>query len=81
MDKVRAVFAFIAKSAWRVGVMVVGFALLAVGLVMMGTPGPGLLLIVAGLAVLATEFTWAPAMLARAKGAAGKATGALRRKR
>jgi uncharacterized protein (TIGR02611 family) len=81
MDKVRAVLAFVAKSAWRIGVVVVGFALLVVGLVMMVTPGPGILLIIAGLAVLATEFTWAQAMLDRAKGAAGKATGVFRRKR
>lgn len=81
MAKLRALLRFIGKSAWRVGVMVVGFALLAGGLVMMVTPGPGLLLIIAGLAVLATEFAWAQAMLDRAKGAAGKATGAFRRKR
>jgi uncharacterized protein (TIGR02611 family) len=81
MERVRAVVGFVAKSAWRIGVVVVGFALLAVGLVMMVTPGPGLVLIIAGLAVLATEFAWARAMLDRAKDAAGKARNAVRRKR
>ena len=81
MAKLKAVLRFIAKSAWRVGVVVVGFALLVGGLVMMVTPGPGLLLIIAGLAVLATEFAWAQAMLDRAKDAANKAKGAVTRRR
>jgi uncharacterized protein (TIGR02611 family) len=50
-------------SAWRlakrVGIAVAGGVLLGAGLVMMVTPGPGLLVMVAGLAVLATEFAWA----------------------
>ena len=56
-----------ARSA--IVVLVVGVALLAVGLVMLVVPGPGILLIVAGLAVLATEFAWAEAMLDRAQAA------------
>jgi uncharacterized protein (TIGR02611 family) len=81
MEKLKAVLRFIGKSAWRVGVVVVGAALLLGGLVMMVTPGPGLLLIIAGLAVLATEFAWAQAMLDRAKDAATKAKGAVTRRR
>jgi uncharacterized protein (TIGR02611 family) len=69
----RELLAFILRSAKRVVILVVGVALLAVGLVMMVTPGPGILLIVAGLAVLATEFAWAEAMLDRAKQSATKA--------
>jgi len=40
-------------------VTVVGSFVLTAGLVMMVTPGPGLLGIVAGLAILATEWEWA----------------------
>ncbi len=40
-------------------VMVIGFVLLAVGLVMMVTPGPGLLFIFFGLSILALEIKWA----------------------
>jgi uncharacterized protein (TIGR02611 family) len=69
----RELLAFILRSAKRIVILVVGLALLAVGLVMMVTPGPGLLLIIAGLAVLATEFAWAEAMLDRAKQQATKA--------
>jgi uncharacterized protein (TIGR02611 family) len=38
---------------------VVGGALVAVGLVMVPAPGPGWLVVIAGLSVLALEFEWA----------------------
>jgi tellurite resistance protein TerC len=40
-------------------VTVVGFTVLGAGLVMIVTPGPAFLVIPAGLAILATRFTWA----------------------
>lgn len=43
----------------RVGVTVVGLVLLAVGAALMVLPGPGILVIFAGLAVLAVEYAWA----------------------
>jgi uncharacterized protein (TIGR02611 family) len=43
----------------RIVVTTVGAALLGVGTVLLVIPGPGLLLIGAGLAVLATEYDWA----------------------
>jgi uncharacterized protein (TIGR02611 family) len=39
--------------------MVVGFILLILGLIMMVTPGPGLLFIFFGLSILALEIEWA----------------------
>ena len=42
-----------------VAVTVLGSVVLVAGLVMMVTPGPGLLGIVAGLAILAAEWDWA----------------------
>ncbi len=39
--------------------MVFGFVLLLMGLVMMVTPGPGLLFIFFGLSILALEIKWA----------------------
>ena len=39
--------------------MVVGFVLLILGLIMMVTPGPGLLFIFFGLTILALEIEWA----------------------
>ncbi|MGH2673884.1 MAG: PGPGW domain-containing protein [Actinomycetota bacterium] len=62
---------FIGRSGKRIAVTVLGFALLIAGLVMMVTPGPGVLVIVTGLAILATEWAWAERALDRAK-AGGK---------
>lgn len=43
---------------WAI-VMVLGFLLLILGLIMMVTPGPGLLFIFFGLTILALELEWA----------------------
>jgi hypothetical protein len=47
---------------------VVGGVLVAAGLVMPLTPGPGLVLLVVGLAVLAREYAWAGRMQGRVLG-------------
>jgi len=39
--------------------MVLGFVLLGIGLIMLVTPGPGLLFIFFGLSILALEIKWA----------------------
>ena len=56
----------------RFAVTIVGGALLLVGAAMMVLPGPGILVIVAGLAVLATEYVWAQRLLKKAKSQAEK---------
>jgi uncharacterized protein (TIGR02611 family) len=43
---------------WAI-VMVIGFTLLIMGLVMLVTPGPGLLFIFFGTSILALEIKWA----------------------
>ena len=63
----------IARNSKRMAIFVVGVVLLAAGLVMLVVPGPGLLVIIAGLAVLATEFAWAERLLDTAKEQATKA--------
>ena len=80
MAKVRAVARFVLRNSVRASVSAVGFALLALGLVMLVTPGPGLVVIIAGLAVLATQYAWAERALgaARARAAAAR-DAALRR--
>ena len=45
----------------------VGFTLLVMGLIFMVLPGPGIPLVIAGLAFLATEFAWAEIVLNRTK--------------
>ena len=51
----------------RFAVTILGVALLAVGVALMILPGPGIVLIVGGLAVLATEYVWARTLLVKAK--------------
>jgi uncharacterized protein (TIGR02611 family) len=50
---------------YRVPFALVGFTLVLAGLALLVLPGPGLLVIAAGLAMLALEFTWAERVLER----------------
>lgn len=50
---------------YRIGFAIVGFLVLAAGLVMLVTPGPGIPVIILGLAMLALEFAWAERWLER----------------
>jgi uncharacterized protein (TIGR02611 family) len=66
-------------------ITVFGGVLVLAGLAMLVLPGPGLLVIIAGLAVLATEFVWARSILERtkvtAKAGLDKGKSVVRRKR
>lgn len=44
---------------YRIAVGVLGLVVLALGIVAIPYPGPGWLIVFAGLGILATEFTWA----------------------
>jgi uncharacterized protein (TIGR02611 family) len=56
----------------RIVKIIVGFTLLALGVLMLVLPGPGWLTIVVGLAMLAGEFIWAKRLLDRVKAGAGR---------
>jgi len=47
------------KVARRIAVLAVGSTILAVGIVMIVMPGPAIIVIPIGLAVLGAEFAWA----------------------
>lgn len=47
------------RIARRVVIAVIGGTVLLVGVIMLVTPGPGLIVIPAGLAILSVEFAWA----------------------
>jgi uncharacterized protein (TIGR02611 family) len=51
----------------HVVVAVIGFTVLLVGLAMIVLPGPAVLVIPLGLAILGTEFLWARRLLTRAR--------------
>lgn len=56
---------FTYKAARRIVVGVVGATVLLIGLVMIVTPGPAIVVIPVGLAILSIEFTWARLWLKR----------------
>ena len=49
----------------RVFLVIAGFTLLLAGVVMLVTPGPGMLAIFLGLGLLAAEFVWARRLMER----------------
>jgi uncharacterized protein (TIGR02611 family) len=51
----------------RIFRIVAGFTLLAAGVVMLVTPGPGWVVILAGLGLLGAEFVWARRLMNRIK--------------
>ena len=53
------------QQARRLIVIVVGFTVLLIGLAMVVLPGPAVVVIPIGLAILATEFVWARRFLRR----------------
>jgi len=66
------------RNVKRVVKTVFGFTLLAIGLLLLITPVPGWVVILAGLALLAAEFLWARRLLDRLKDGADRVLGALR---
>lgn len=70
------------KRTFRwIAVSTVGFTLVVLGVVLLFLPGPGLLAIVAGLAVLSLEFLWAERLRHRATARLRAARAAHRRRR
>ncbi len=65
------------RQARRLVVGVLGGTVILGGLVMVVTPGPGLLVIFAGLSILAAEFVWARRLLKRVKARSEKVRGTI----
>jgi len=55
------------KQARRLVIFVIGSTIIALGVIMLITPGPAFIVIPAGLAILATEFIWARRLLKRVR--------------
>lgn len=82
---------FIGRSSKRIAVTVLGAGVVAAGLAMLVLPGPGILVVALGFAILGTEYAWAAAALEKtkrgaeqagraAKGAVKTASGRIRRR-
>jgi Putative transmembrane protein (PGPGW) len=61
------------RALRRVGVAVVGGATVAVGLALVVLPGPAILVVPFGVAILATEFAWAERLQLRIRKLAARA--------
>jgi tellurite resistance protein TerC len=55
------------KLARRMVVAVIGGTILLGGVIMLVTPGPGIAIVLLGLAILAIEFAWAKLWLAKVR--------------
>jgi uncharacterized protein (TIGR02611 family) len=66
-DRLRRWLAPLPTPVRRILILLIGSTVLIAGVLMLVLPGPGLLAIIAGLAILATEFAWAEAVLTRAR--------------
>ena len=64
---------FIGRNAKRVAVSIVGGVFVLAGLAMLVLPGPGIIVVVLGFAILGTEYAWAAAALERTKRTAEQA--------
>lgn len=63
----------------RIAVLVAGVVVIAVGLVLLALPGPGIPLVIGGLALLAREFRFARLLLERGRAHALRVLSRLRR--
>lgn len=55
------------KGMRRIFILIIGITVLILGAIMIVTPGPGVVVIIIGLAILATEFIWARVLLKKMK--------------
>lgn len=79
---VKAIGRFISRSGKRIAVTVSGFGLLIVAALIIPVPGPwSILLTIAALSILATEYLWARRLLNFAKQKTEQAKGAMMRRR
>jgi uncharacterized protein (TIGR02611 family) len=72
---------WVGRNSKRVAITIIGFVLVLGGIVLLPLPGPGTLIIIAGLAVLGTEYMWARRMLELAKQKAKEAAAKVRRRK
>ena len=66
------------RLAWRTVITVVGAVVIVLGIILLPLPGPGWVVIFAGLGLLSTEYAWARRLLSwtrqKATSLAAKAT-------
>ena len=63
----------IGRLVWRIIIGVIGGAVTVTGAIALVGPGPGILIVLAGLGILATEFAWAARVMVHTRTYAQKA--------
>ena len=66
---------FLPATVRKVFIAIIGGTVLLIGIALIVLPGPAILVIPIGLAILATEFAWAQRALQRARALVNKARG------
>lgn len=79
MVKPTDVLKWIVRNTKTIGITIAGGVLILAGVAMLVLPGPGLLVIIGGLAILATQYAWAQRALEKARERARKARDGARR--
>ena len=68
MEYTNYMFKFAVTHTKKIIVGIIGATVVVIGFAFFVLPGPGLLIVILGLAVLASEFVWAKRLLDQAKG-------------
>jgi uncharacterized protein (TIGR02611 family) len=63
----------IGRLVWRIIIGLIGGAITVTGAIALVGPGPGILIVLAGLGILATEFAWAARVMVHTRTYAQKA--------
>ena len=63
----------VGRIVWRLIIGIIGGGVTVAGAIALIGPGPGVLIVLAGLGILATEFAWAGEMMMHTKRIAAKA--------
>jgi len=63
----------IGRLVWRIIIGVIGGSVTVAGAIALVGPGPGILIVLAGLGILATEFAWAARVMVHTRTYAQKA--------
>ena len=80
-DQFRRWFSSLPSGVRRIIVFLIGSTILVAGVLMLVLPGPGIVVIIVGLAILATEFAWANRLLTHARDRAARVAAKLRKRK
>ena len=75
----RAYSTTVGRVLWRIAITIIGIVVIIAGIILLPLPGPGWVVIFAGLGILATEYEWARRLLRATKAKAAQLAAKARR--